>query len=84
MAIHGFEGVTLDGLKNGGDDQKIQINSISRTAHMPSKQDYAVYNSSGKRISVYRNVNQFSIDDLTQGSYYVLDADGNNYELVIQ
>jgi secreted PhoX family phosphatase len=84
MAIYGFEGVTLDGLKNGSDETGLKVNQVSRQVHMNAKSDYAIYDGEGKRKKVYRNTDQFSIADLEAGKYMVLSADDKAYELIVQ
>ena len=84
MAINGFEGVTLNGLKNGSNEAGMKVNQVSRQVHMNAKSDYAIYDGEGKRKKVYRNTDQFSIAELEAGKYMVLSAEDEAYELIVQ
>ena len=89
LAIHGFDALTLEGLKS--DDltttaltKNIDVNHITREAKFNYASDFAIYDANGKRLRVHRNTDIISIDTLDQGDYMILDADEKAYKLEIQ
>lgn len=90
IAIHGFDGLTVDGLKTNNEGTssnmtgQVDVNHITREATFTYESDFAIYDSNGKRKSVHRNTNVVSIDKLEKGEYLILDADEKAYKIEIQ
>ena len=87
MAIHGFERIDLDGLnqpQRGADIKKLVVNDVTREVYLDEKSDYALYNANGQRLRVYRNIDQFGIEDMSTGEYYLQDSHQALYKLIIQ
>ena len=68
------------------DEEKFQIypNPASRIVYFNEVTDIAVYDITGKRLLVKRNVKSLDISRLDQGTYFVRNLDGVTKKLVIQ
>lgn len=46
--------------------------------------DFAIYNSNGQRLGVYRNKRQADVSNLTPGNYYIQVANKGTVKFVVQ
>lgn len=88
FALHGFEKVKLTALKEPEFEKSegllIYPNPTTRMVHFNKVIDAAIYDASGRRVRVERNVNQVDVSDLTAGMYFIQTADGEIKKLIIQ
>ncbi len=62
----------------------IYPNPASRVLYFNEVQDIAIYDASGKRIRVERQVSSIDIIDLVAGIYFVQNANGVSKKLIVQ
>ncbi|MEM1325331.1 MAG: alkaline phosphatase PhoX [Bacteroidota bacterium] len=62
----------------------IYPNPTTRFLYLNKTTDVAIYDASGKRVLVARNTNEVNVSNLTQGIYFVQNADGQIKKLSIQ
>lgn len=67
-----------------GQGFEIYPNPATRTLYMSQRLDVALYDTNGKRIRVYRDVEEIDISGLTAGVYYIQDEAGNTQKLVVK
>ncbi|MEL7425828.1 MAG: alkaline phosphatase PhoX [Bacteroidota bacterium] len=88
FALHGFDQITVNGLDAPDIPETEQFsiypNPTTRLVYLNAMMDVAVYNASGQRVRVYRNVNQIDVSDLPAGSYFVQSESGAVQQLIIQ
>lgn len=87
IAIHGFDKAptSLFGeleLEEEGFD--IFPNPATREVQLNRVTDIAVYDMTGKRIKVYRDVNRIDVMDYTPGAYFLKNAEGETKKLIIE
>ncbi len=86
VAITGWDQVTI-GLPEDafqGDAFQMYPNPATRTLYFNEASDIAIYDVNGKRMNVYRNVENIDISHLSTGVYYVQNAEGTTQKLVVQ
>lgn len=59
-------------------------NPATRELYLNKESDVAIYDMSGKRVLVQRNVKRVNIDALTPGTYTIVNAEGQAKKLVVQ
>lgn len=59
-------------------------NPTTRTVFMNKVTDVALYNAAGKRVMVQRNTSEFEVNNLTPGTYFLQNADGETLKLMIK
>jgi hypothetical protein len=59
-------------------------NPATRSIELSKTSDVGIYDSLGKRIRVYRQVQTIDVSDFEAGVYYIKDLDGETQKLVIQ
>jgi hypothetical protein len=90
LAISGWdEAVTkLVGLQDfnaqNSDVFSVYPNPVSRELHLNKVSDIAIYNMSGKRLKVLRNVEIVDVTDLTAGTYIIMNQKGETQKLVVE
>ncbi len=89
MAIHGFatEGLVTS-LSNPSINSinalEIFPNPTTRSVFLSDKTDFALYNSEGRRIRVYRNTNEADVSDLSTGVYFIITSDKRSFKLLVK
>ncbi len=63
---------------------QVYPNPATRLIHLNREMDVAIYNITGERIKVYRNVTQVDISSYTKGTYFVRNDKGETKKLIIQ
>lgn len=89
FAIHGFDNLTVTGLRapdTDGETNRFTIypNPTTQMVHFSESRDIALYNQNGQRLRVYRNVESIDVSQLPAGMYYLRSDDGQIVELVKQ
>lgn len=86
VAITGWDNVTIGVPENAfsGDLFQIYPNPATRTLYFNASTDVAIYDANGKRMNVYRNVENIDISHLRPGVYYVQNAEGNTQKLLVK
>lgn len=87
FAITGFDEAptsTLRGPEFNGDDFQIFPNPTSRMLYLSEVVDAALYDVTGQRVKVYRNVNQIDVAEFTAGTYFLQLGDGTSKKVVIK
>ncbi len=87
FAIHGFDELTvsnLEGPQDGAFEGSFGIypNPTTQVVYFQETQDVALYNQSGQRLRVYRNVHQIDVAHLAAGMYYLQNGSGQTVEFV--
>ncbi len=88
FAIHGFDQLTVTGLEGPTweNNSSFQIfpNPTTRRVHMNKQTDVALYNESGQRVRVFRQVDQFDVYGLNPGTYFIQTLEGEVTKLIVQ
>jgi hypothetical protein len=63
---------------------KVFPNPVSRLMHFESATDVALYDHTGKRIKVARNVEFLDASDLAAGVYYIQNAEGVTTKIIVE
>lgn len=88
LAISGWdEAIALGLLDNKvekGDVFNIWPNPVARELYLNKIQDVAIYDASGKRLEVFRNVERIDMSGYTTGIYYIRNAEGQTQKLVVE
>ncbi len=87
FAIHGFDELTTTSLlpPSGVDEAvglEIYPNPTLQTVFLNRRQDVALYNQTGQRLRVFRNVTQIDVSDLPSGAYYLRSDEGQLVKLI--
>jgi len=87
FAINGFDKLTVTSLEEepqfeqGLNEIQVYPNPVQETVRFSDIVDAAVYNSSGQRISVHRQVQEINVSRLASGFYYIMLKDSKGYEV---
>lgn len=87
FAITGFDQMPTSNLSApefNGDDFQVFPNPTSRMLYLSENVDAALYNMTGKRIKVYRNVNQIDVAEFASGTYFLQLDNGMTKKVVIK
>ena len=86
VAITGWDQVTigLDEEAFEGKAFEMYPNPATRTLYFKELSDIAIYNVEGKRMNVYRQVQDIDISHLNPGVYYVQNAAGQTQKLLVK
>ncbi|MGK0363252.1 MAG: secreted PhoX family phosphatase [Saprospiraceae bacterium] len=95
FAIHGFNDIELDAeaalrspfdeVEVGGTDSfKVYPNPTTRTVFMNKVTDVALYDVTGKRVKVQRNVSELDVTGLATGTYFLQNAEGETLKLIVK
>ena len=86
VAITGWDQVTigLDEEAFEGKTFEMYPNPATRTLYFKELSDIAIYNVEGKRMNVYRQVQDIDISHLNPGVYYVQNAAGQTQKLLVK
>ncbi len=88
FAIHGFDEITVNNLDTPDmpetSEFTIYPNPTTRLVYLNEMMDVALYNASGQRVRVFRNVNQIDVSQLPAGAYFLQNDAGAVQELIIQ
>jgi len=99
MAIHGFAGLKtqdlivpevdqVDVLINKSEEKSEAItvypNPTTREIFLNETTDFAIYNSNGQRLAVYRNKSQADVSNFAPGNYFIQIADKGTVKFVVQ
>lgn len=90
FAITGWENVvnTFVGLEEFNNNQtdvfSVYPNPVARELHLNKASDVAIYDLSGKRLKVLRNVETVDVTDLASGTYIIMNDKGETQKLVVE
>ncbi|MEL6718204.1 MAG: alkaline phosphatase PhoX [Bacteroidota bacterium] len=93
FAINGFDQLTASDLTNEAVEQRgtefeeaftVYPNPTTRILYMNKITDVAVYDATGKRVMVVRNTNELDVSNLTAGTYFVQNTEGETLTVSIQ
>lgn len=88
FAINGFDEISVSNLAEPEIDEaagfSIYPNPTLQTVFLNETQDVALYNQSGQRLQVYRNVRRVDVSTLPAGVYFLRNGAGKVVELVKQ
>lgn len=59
-------------------------NPVAQTLYFKKMGDFAIYDALGRRLKVYRNVNQIDVSNLNAGTYFIQNGEGVTKKLTIQ
>ncbi len=78
-----YDPVSVDEVTDADAAFSIYPNPAFRTLRFNKTTDVALYDVTGKRIMVQRNVNMINVEHLEPGNYFIQNADGETRKLVI-
>jgi hypothetical protein len=88
LAITGWDNLASGVLENPSfsatEEFQVYPNPATRFIYLNKNMDVALYDTTGQRINVYRNVNQIDISGLSQGTYFVRSESGATKKVIIQ
>ena len=88
FAIHGWDQLTVTDLNDPDfqDGSSLQIfpNPATRMVHISEPTSLALYSADGRRINVYREVDQIDVSKLAPGMYYLKLDSGDIKKLVVE
>jgi uncharacterized protein len=95
LAIHGFDKLGAKQIADrnpfqnlaqaeGSEEFSIYPNPTARIVYFNQTTDVAIYDNSGKRVMVKRNVNEVDVTSLTAGTYYVQNTAGSILKLIVE
>ena len=89
FAIHGFDELETTSLTKPEIDEAapglaIYPNPTLQTVFLNRQQDVALYNQTGQRLQVYRNVNSIDVSQLPAGVYFLRSDAGQLVKLIKQ
>jgi hypothetical protein len=67
-----------------GEAFQMYPNPATRTLYFNERTDVAIYDVNGKRMNVYRQVEDIDISHLTPGVYFVQNAEGSTQKLMVK
>jgi hypothetical protein len=59
-------------------------NPVANELTLNKVSDIAIYDMTGKRVKVYRDVQVVNVSDLTPGAYLIMNADGERVKIIVQ
>lgn len=71
-------------IKQEQEDYDFYPNPVSRTVYFKEVGDFAIYDLQGRRLEVYRNVNQIDVAHLAAGTYFIQNGNGITKKLIVQ
>ena len=86
FAISGFSGATVGLLQNTKTENVFGVypNPTSRELNLSKSQDIAIYDITGKRIRVARDVKSVDVSELTPGIYFIQNTDGKTIKFIVE
>lgn len=85
VAITGWDRIAnFDVEEYSFDDFSIWPNPVARELTFSRVSDVAIYNNSGQRVRVYRQVNRIDVYDLKSGLYYLVNDEGKTIKFVVE
>ena len=95
LAIHGFDKLTSNKLVERNPFTTSQVseqnstfsiypNPTARIVYLSQNTDVAIYDQTGKRVMVKRNVSEVDVTNLTAGTYYIQNKEGNTVKLIVE
>lgn len=87
VAIHGFDKAPsslFEKVELDEDGFQVFPNPATREINLNKLSDVAVYDMTGKRIKVYRDVIRIDVSEYTPGAYFIKNADGESKKLIIE
>lgn len=88
LAITGWDQLSSGLLEKPqfSDSEEFQVypNPATRLIYLNKVMDVAIYNITGERVKVYRNVSQIDVAGYDKGTYFVRSEDGNTKKIIIQ
>lgn len=75
---------TIKEIKKEQADYDFYPNPVSRTVYFKEVGDFAIYDLHGRRLEVYRNVNQIDVAHLAAGTYFIQNEAGLTKKLIVQ
>ena len=97
FAIHGLNDLKVldrglsnpfEVMSNDIEDKKSEFtvfpNPAMRTVYLNQVSDVAIFDATGRRIMVKRNVTEIDVDSLSPGSYYIMNTSGSIKKLIVQ
>lgn len=94
FAINGFDQLTVEDLSERITLPETEIvetdaftmypNPTTRTVFFNKTTDIAVYDASGQRVMVRRNISQLDVSQLAQGIYFLRNAEGKTLKLSVK
>jgi secreted PhoX family phosphatase len=86
VAITGWDQVTIGLPEDAFEGETFQIypNPATRTLYFNTLSDVAIYDVNGKRINVFRQVENIDISQLKPGVYFIQNAEGITQRLLVK
>lgn len=75
---------TIKNIQQEQADYDFYPNPVSRTVYFKEVGDFAIYDLHGRRLEVYRNVNQIDVAHLAAGTYFIQNKAGITKKLIVQ
>jgi hypothetical protein len=86
-AISGWDGVptALSEIKRAGTPTfSVYPNPVARELNLDKVMDVAIYDLSGKRLSVHRDVKTVDVTNLSSGIYIIMNEKGESLKFVVE
>ncbi|MCB0698670.1 MAG: T9SS type A sorting domain-containing protein [Chitinophagales bacterium] len=87
-AITGFDGSDPVSIFKSeevvGKTFSVYPNPTSRELHMNKVMDVAIYDVKGQRLRVYRQVQTINVSDLSAGTYFIQNGEGETMKFIVQ
>jgi secreted PhoX family phosphatase len=87
-AISGWDGITTaveEYFKSKNNSLfSVYPNPVANELTLNKVSDIAIYDMTGKRVKVYRDVEVVNVSDLTSGAYIIMNADGDKVKIIVQ
>ncbi|MEZ5017541.1 MAG: T9SS type A sorting domain-containing protein [Flavipsychrobacter sp.] len=86
-AITGFDGsdpVSVKTVPVQAETFTVYPNPTSRELHLSRVMDVAIYNVNGQRIKVLRQVQTVHVADMTPGTYFIRNEEGETLKFIVQ
>lgn len=86
VAITGWDKVTIGLPEDAFEGEAFQVypNPATRTLYFNKVSDVAIYDVNGKRMNVYRQVENIDISHLKAGVYFIQNAEGTTQRLLVK
>jgi uncharacterized protein len=86
-AISGWDGVptALEDIKKAGTPTfSVYPNPVARELNLDKVMDVAIYDITGKRLKVYRDVKSIDVTDLSSGTYIIMNDKGESLKFIVE
>jgi secreted PhoX family phosphatase len=88
-AISGWDGIPTSledffNSKKDGNAFTAYPNPVATELHLNKVSDVAIYDMTGKRVKVLRDVQVINVSDLTPGAYFIMNTEGEKIKVIVE